>query len=322
MLKRCLLSLGMLSALATASAAVIVQGASAIGGSAASASELSSIDCSQSFGGDYLASVTGSTATVTLNTDCNSTPYYLVVYTASGNQVQAINLDPTGNLLPPGCPTYSTTSTAATINPTDPNSYCSFPSSGDFPEYLVQTVQFTGSSLTVPLPSSCWQLDVVNAPLNIPSELTQVAGGLGNFVWGENGPTNSACTPPTTSTSAPLTIGYWKNHTSAMAPLLPQALGNYAVTTTAEGVAVLSDPSAKYAENQLAAQLLAAELNLANNAPTCPALATAITDANGLLATIGYDGPPSSVIGSSSPYRTQAINDATTLAEYNQGTLC
>lgn len=316
MLKRCLLSLGMLSALATASAAVIVQGASAIGGSAASASELSSIDCSQSFGGDYLASVTGSTATVTLNTDCNSTPYYLVVYTASGNQVQAVNP------LPSDCPSYPTTSTAGMINPTDPNSYCSFPSSGDFPEYLVQTVQFTGSSLTVPLPSSCWQLDVVNAPLNIPSELTQVAGGLGNFVWGENGPTNSACTPPTTSTSSPLTIGYWKNHTSAMSPLLPQALGNYMVTTTTQGVAVLSDPSAKYAENQLAAQLLAAELNLANNAPTCPALATAITDANGLLTTIGYNGPPSSVIDSASPYRTQAIDDATTLVEYNQGTLC
>lgn len=318
MLKRCLLSLGMLSALATASAAVMVQGASAIGGSAASASGLSSVDCipSQNDGGDYLASVTGSTATVTLNSDCSQTPYYLVVYTASGNQVQAVYP------LPSDCPSYPATSTAGTINPTDPNSYCSFPSSGDFPEYLVQTVQFTGSSLTVPLPSSCWQLDVVNAPLNIPSELTQVAGGLSNFIWGENGPTTSACTPPTTGTSSPLTIGYWKNHTSAMAPLLPQALGNYTVTTTAEGVAVLSDPSAKYAEDQLAAQLLAAELNLGNNAPTCPALASAITDANGLLTTIGYNGPPSSVIGSSSPYRTQAINDATALADYNQGTLC
>jgi hypothetical protein len=271
---------------------------------------LPSIDCSQPYGGDYLASVTGSTATVTLNTDCSQIPYYLAVYTASGNQVQAVSP------LPAGCPTSS-----STIDPTDPNSYCSFPSSSDFPEYLVRTVQFTGSSLSVPLPSSCWQLDVVNAPGITPSVLTNVVGGLDNFVWGENGPVGN-CTPPTTATSSPLTIGYWKNHTSAMAPLLPQALGNYTVTTTSEGVAVLSDPSAKYAEDQLAAQLLAAELNLGNNAPTCPALATAITDANGLLATIGYNGPPSSVIGSSSPYRTQAINDATALVDYNQGTLC
>jgi hypothetical protein len=310
MLKRALSNLGMLSMLATASAAVMVQGASAIGGSAASASVLPSVDCSQAYGGDYLASVTGSTATVTLNTNCTQTPYYLAVYTANSNQVEAVNP------LPAGCPTYS-----STTDPTDPNSYCSFPSSGDFPEYLVQTVQFTGTSLSVPLPSSCWQLDIVNAPVNIPSVLTAVAGGLSNFVWGENGPAGT-CTPVTTSTSSPLTIGYWKNHTSAMSPLLPQALGNYTVATTAEGVAVLSNPSAQYAENQLAAQLLAAELNLGNNAPSCAALSTAIADANALLATIGYNGPPSSVIGSASPYRTRAINDATALADYNQGSLC
>ena len=310
MLKRALSNLGLLSMLATASAAVMVQGASAIGGSAASASVLPSVDCSQAYGGDYLASVTGSTATVTLNTNCTQTPYYLAVYTASGNQVEAVNP------LPAGCPTYS-----STTDPTDPNSYCSFPSSIDFPEYLVQTVQFTSTSVSVPLPSSCWQLDIVNAPVNIPSTLTNVAGGLSNFIWGENGPIGN-CTPPTTGTSSPLTIGYWKNHTSAMSPLLPQALGSYQVTTTAEGVAVLSNPSAKYAENQLAAQLLAAELNLGNSAPTCPALATAITNANALLTTIGYSGPPSAVIGSASPYRTQAIDDTTAVVDYNQGTLC
>ena len=315
MLKRALSHLGMLSMLATASVAVIVQGASAVGGSAASASVLPSVDCNQSFGGDYLATVTGSTATVTLSTDCTQTPYYLTVYTASGNQVEPLNP------LPADCPTYPLTSTAGTIDPTNPNSYCSFPKEGDFPEYLVQTVQFTSTSLSVPLPSSCWQLDIVNAPVNIPSVLTAVAGGLSNFVWGENGPAGT-CTPVTTSTSSPLTIGYWKNHTSAMSPLLPQALGNYTVATTAEGVAVLSNPSAQYAENQLAAQLLAAELNLGNNAPSCPALSTAIADANALLATIGYNGPPSSVIGSASPYRTRAINDATALADYNQGSLC
>ncbi|MCL6091650.1 MAG: hypothetical protein M1435_01680, partial [Actinobacteria bacterium] len=134
-----------------------------------------------------------------------------------------------------------------------------------FPEYAAagSPVEFSGSTATVTLPNSCWQLDVENYFGAQVSPVTNVAEGLGgNFIWGENGPVGVSCTPVNTpGTAAPLTIGYWKNHTSAMSPLLPQTLGNYEVTTTTEGVAVLSDPSAKYAENQLAAQLLAAELN-------------------------------------------------------------
>ena len=284
----------------------MAQSASTVGGSATNASTLPSVDCSQPFGGNYLAGVTdnGMVATVTLSIDCTQSNYYLVVYTTSDNKVEFIN----------------SPSVLQTCSKTDPNSYCSFPSGNDFPQYLKHTDIFTNDSASVDLPDSCWQLDVVAAPADIPLTLKTVTGGPTPFVWGEVGPTNASYSP--TTGPSPLTIGYWKNHRSAMSPLLPQTLGNDEVYTATEGVDVLSQPSAKYAENLLAAQLLAAELNLANHGPSCPALQNAITDANALLATIGYSGPPSSVIGPHSTYRNEANNDATTLVNYNQGTLC
>jgi hypothetical protein len=308
MLRRLAMSVAMLSALAAASLGMVVQSASTIGGSAASASVLASVDCSpQLYGGDYLASLTGASATVTLSSDCTSTPYYLVVYSASDNVAYPVNTS-SGQLCP---------------NPVDPNSYCSFPSPSDYPQFFQSSVRFMGASATVPLPSTCWQLDVITAPVNTPSVLDKVTSGPSAFVWGEIGPPNSTCTPATPpSAPSPLTIGYWKNHTDAMAPLLPQTLGNYVVATTDEGVAVLSDPSSKYAANQLAAQLLAAELNLAAGAASCPALASTIPDANNLLAANSYDGSPSTLFGPGSADRAEAVNDASILNNYNTGARC
>ena len=305
MFRRLAMSVGMMSALAAASLAVVVQSASTIGGSAASASVLA-VDCNQPFGGDYLASLTGTSATVTLSSDCTNGPYYLVVYSASDNVASPVNTT-SGNQL---CP-----------NPVDPNSYCSFPSQSDYPQFLQGSALFSGASATVQLPSSCWQLDVIVNPLSTPSVLYNVTSGPGAFVWGEIGPPNTTCTPGAPPPSA-LTIGYWKNHTGAMAPLLPQTLGNYMVSTADEGVAVLSDPSAKYAANQLAAQLLGAELNLAAGAASCPSLSSAIQDANSLLAENNYAGPPSTLFGPGSTDRTDAVNDASILNDYNNGALC
>jgi hypothetical protein len=136
------------------------------------------------------------------------------------------------------------------------------------------------------------------------------------------------------------TIGYWKNWNSCsttgnnrvamaaktgnhlMDEFLPQSLGGFVVDTCAKGVAVLQAASGKYAENQLAAQLLAAELNVAAGASSCATVTTAITQANALLVTIGYTGPPSAKIGSNSQYRSQALALASTLDRYNNGLIC
>jgi hypothetical protein len=136
------------------------------------------------------------------------------------------------------------------------------------------------------------------------------------------------------------TIGYWRNWSSCsgtgndrvamaartgnhlMDEFLPQTLGNYVVDTCAKGLAVLSATSGKYAENQLAAQLLGAKLNIAAGASTCTSVNNAIAHADALLIQIGYAGPPSSKVGSSSPLRADFLATASTLDRYNNGLIC
>jgi hypothetical protein len=136
------------------------------------------------------------------------------------------------------------------------------------------------------------------------------------------------------------TIGYWKNWNScsgtgtnrvAMAKktgnhlldeFLPKTLGSYTVDTCAKALAVLKAASGKYAENQLAAQLLAAKLNVAAGASTCSAVLSAIHTGDSILSQIGYAGPPSSKLGSASSLRTSALSTAATLDRYNNGLLC
>lgn len=137
------------------------------------------------------------------------------------------------------------------------------------------------------------------------------------------------------------TIGYWKHWNSytlscdptacpqairtgnhLMDEFLPQPLGGYTVDTAAKGVAVLSNPSSKYAENQLAAQLLAAELNKAAGASICTSVTNAITTANSLLTQVGYAGPPSYIVGSKHPLRAQFVSTASLLNDYNNGLVC
>jgi hypothetical protein len=128
------------------------------------------------------------------------------------------------------------------------------------------------------------------------------------------------------------TIGFWKNwscqapghQTDKLSPLLPQQLGAFQVTGCAEAVTVLSNPSAKFAENQLAAQLLGAELNIAAGASTCTSVNAAIVQANMLLATVGYNpaNAPTQLIGSGSQYRAQATSLATLLDSFNNGLVC
>lgn len=136
------------------------------------------------------------------------------------------------------------------------------------------------------------------------------------------------------------TIGYWKNWNTCnqkggdwqtkadrsgnhlLDAFLPKSLGNLAVTTCEEAIAILGSASGKFAENQLAAQLLAAKLNVAAGASTCSAVTTAITQADALLVTVGYAGPPSSLIGPKGAHRAVALSLASTLDNYNNGLVC
>lgn len=141
-----------------------------------------------------------------------------------------------------------------------------------------------------------------------------------------------------------LTIGYWKHWNSATLGLtfnagsdcplkpqnnsladcfLPQTLGNYTVSSASQVVNVLSNPSCQYAENCLAAQLLAAELNVAAGAATCPAIIAAIPSANLLLSTYapGYL-PGSTIIGSKNAHRAAFISVQSVLNAYNNNQLC
>jgi hypothetical protein len=136
------------------------------------------------------------------------------------------------------------------------------------------------------------------------------------------------------------TIGYWKNWAScsgtgnnrvAMAAktgnhlldeFLPQTLGAYNVDTCARGVAVLGSASAKYAENQLAAQLLAAKLNVAAGASHCLTVDSAIAAGDQLLVLIGYTGPGSKTVGLAHPLRAVTLAVASFLDQYNNGLVC
>jgi hypothetical protein len=136
------------------------------------------------------------------------------------------------------------------------------------------------------------------------------------------------------------TIGYWKNWNLCanskadrlalsqqtgnhlLEEFLNQSLGGYLVDTCVKAVAVLSSPSAKYAENQLAAQLLAAKLNIAAGASTCTSVNTAIAHADSLLSGIGYTGPGSTTVAAGNPKRADFLATASLLDQYNNGLIC
>ncbi|HEX5955441.1 MAG TPA: hypothetical protein VFY37_05860, partial [Solirubrobacterales bacterium] len=77
---------------------------------------------------------------------------------------------------------------------------------------------------------------------------------------------------------------------------------------------------------ELAAQLIAAKANQTAGAETCPALTSAITSADTLLASINFTGTGdylgSKVKGTLATKRTQALSLASTLDQYNNGNLC
>ena len=134
------------------------------------------------------------------------------------------------------------------------------------------------------------------------------------------------CFFQTTQAPVPaLSQGYWKNHQPATAKLLPINLGGYSVSSSSQAAAVFAanncgNSTAQNAVGCLAAQLLAAKLNLANHSQATACVDTAISSADTLLGALGYVGP-GGTYNPSSAERQSAVSLAGTLANYNNGSL-
>jgi hypothetical protein len=159
------------------------------------------------------------------------------------------------------------------------------------------------------------------------------------------------------------TIGYWKNWSTCtggnqvttakknggaaagfflLDDLLPQTVGDLVLPKTANGcdkaVKILSKQDlsgrnkASDAAYELAAQLLAAKLNLAAGAETCSGVQTAVMNGQALLANSPGDTPPGVNFDGTGSYlpsntnkvalRNTALNPTSTLDQYNNGDLC
>jgi hypothetical protein len=144
------------------------------------------------------------------------------------------------------------------------------------------------------------------------------------------------CTIVNNDIAPRLTQGYWKNHPPQTTALLPQKLGNYVVGTFAQATAVFNSSNCSSSKPNdaigcLAAQLLAAELNLANAANPCiqPTVDKAntflkggtVTVAGTTTAGINYVGP-SGTYALTAKQRTVAVALQTALDRYNNNTSC
>jgi hypothetical protein len=163
--------------------------------------------------------------------------------------------------------------------------------------------------------------------LSTPGTFTDNATATGtDTVDGNPAPVETAsATVVVVSSSPALSAGYWKNHQTATTALLPQTLGGYSVTTFSQARAVFaamncsnSSTSTQNAVGCLAAQLLAAELNVANNTSNACINSTLIA-ANQFLNSVAYTGPTGTYTLTSAQ-RSSAISLAGTLDNFNNGT--
>jgi hypothetical protein len=133
------------------------------------------------------------------------------------------------------------------------------------------------------------------------------------------------------------TIGYWKNWNTlarsasflAKHPdnaivdnFVPSPIGTFGgqPLTLSKAVAILSNASTKYAEHGLAAQLLAAELNVAAGAsPSCTNITSWIAHGEALLSGIPWT-LTSTIVGNNHPQRADFVTTHGVLDAYNNGT--
>lgn len=144
------------------------------------------------------------------------------------------------------------------------------------------------------------------------------------------------CTIVNNDIAPRLTQGYWKNHEAHTTALLPQQLGNYVVATFAQATAVFDASNCSSSKSNdaigcLAAQLLAAELNLANAASPCiqptvnkanSFLTGGTVTAGGTTATgVNYVGP-SGTYPLTTQQRAVALILHAALTAYNENKSC
>ena len=100
------------------------------------------------------------------------------------------------------------------------------------------------------------------------------------------------------------------------------------IETCAQGVLILDHrdftgkKKASDAAYNLARNLLAAKLNLAAGAETCPEVVSAVEDGDYLLMAIGFDGIGKPGLRPKDDLYQDANALATTLDDYNNGELC
>jgi hypothetical protein len=147
----------------------------------------------------------------------------------------------------------------------------------------------------------------------------------------------------------PRTPGYWKNWSTCtggnqaataaknggtaegwylLDDLLPRVIGDLQIVSCEDGVSILDHRDinngkkmASDAAYKLARNLLAAQLNLAAEAETCPEVVDAVAAGNALLISIGFDGTGKYLRPKDAEFHT-ATDLAYTLDQYNNGYLC
>jgi nitrous oxidase accessory protein NosD len=127
----------------------------------------------------------------------------------------------------------------------------------------------------------------------------------------------------------PKTIGFWKTHGDSVDAVLVEDetiyLGSYLVSTPEDAQAVFDNAKNKNANTMLAAQLLAAKLNVAHlehlEIVYCECIDGVIEDADEFLTNHGYNGHnvPGTVPKED---KEQANGYKDDLDEYNQGVVC
>jgi hypothetical protein len=129
----------------------------------------------------------------------------------------------------------------------------------------------------------------------------------------------------------PKTIGFWKTHGDSVNAVLVLAgdgqidLGGFTVDDSDDATAVFNNAKNKNANTMLAAQLLAAKLNVLHLAHLgidyCDGIGTVITAADAFLSGHGYNGPDNPGEAPRGADKQEANGYKDDLDEYNEG-LC
>jgi hypothetical protein len=127
------------------------------------------------------------------------------------------------------------------------------------------------------------------------------------------------------------TLGFWKTHGDSVDAVLVLAedgqidLGGFTVEDSDDATAVFNNAKNKNANTMLAAQLLAAKLNVLHLAHLgidyCDGIGTVITAAEGFLSNHGYNGPDDPGEAPRGADKQEANGYKDDLDEYNEG-LC